>query len=142
MSDFSAFLAQNKVKQENVKFAVSKNFIGADGKPIEWELRPITADEDDAIRRAATRKVKVAGRSNAYTQEMDANSYLSKLTATSVVFPDLKNAELQNSYGVMGEEALLKAMLTGGEFINLSSKVSEINGFDTDVNDLVEEAKN
>ena len=142
MSDFSAFLAQNKVKQENVKFAVSKNFIGADGKPIEWELRPITADEDDAIRRAATRKVKVAGRSNAYTQEMDANTYLAKLTATSVVFPDLKNAELQNSYGVMGEEALLKAMLTGGEFINLSSKVSEINGFDTDVNDLVEEAKN
>lgn len=142
MSDFSAFLAQNKVKQENVKFAVSKSFIGSDGKPIEWELRPVTADEDEAIRRAATRKVKVAGRSNQYTSEMDANTYLAKLTATSVVFPDLKNAELQNSYKVMGEEALLKAMLTGGEFIALSGKVAEINGFDNDINEAVEEAKN
>ena len=142
MSDFSAFLAQNKVKQENVKFVVSKNFIGSNGKPIEWELRPVTADEDEAIRRAATKKVKVAGRSNAYTQEMDSNTYLAKLTAASVAYPDLNNAELQNSYKVMGAEALLKAMLTGGEFITLSSKVAEINGFDTDINEAVEEAKN
>lgn len=142
MSDFSAFLAQNKVKQENIKFAVSKSFIGADGKPIEWELRPVTADEDEAIRRAATKKTKVPGRSNQYTSEMDANTYLAKLTAASVVFPDLKNAELQNSYKVMGEDALLKAMLTGGEFIALSGKVAEINGFDNDINEVVEEAKN
>lgn len=142
MSDFSAFLAQNKVKQENIKFAVSKSFIGADDKPIEWELRPVTADEDEAIRRAATKKTKVPGRSNQYTSEMDANTYLAKLTAASVVYPDLKNAELQNSYKVMGEDALLKAMLTGGEFVTLSSKVAEINGFDTDINEAVEEAKN
>lgn len=142
MSDFSAFLAQNKVKQENIKFAVSKSFIGADGKPIEWELRAVTADEDEAIRRAATKKVKTPGRSNTYTSEMDANTYLSKLTACSVVYPDLKNAELQNSYKVMGEEALLKAMLTGGEFVTLSGKVAEINGFDNDLNEAVEEAKN
>lgn len=142
MSDFSAFLAQNKRKQENIKFAVSKNFIGADGNPIEWELRAVTADEDEAIRRASTKKVKVVGRNNSYTSEMDSNTYLAKLTTASVVFPDLTNAELQNSYGVMGEEKLLKAMLTGGEFITLSGKVAEINGFDTEVNDLVEEAKN
>ena len=142
MSDFSAFLAQNKVKSENIKFAVSKSFIGSDGKPIEWEIRAVTADEDEAIRRAATKKTKVPGRSNQYTSEMDANTYLAKLTATSVVYPDLKNAELQNSYKVMGEEALLKAMLTGGEFVTLSSKVAEINGFDVDINEAVEEAKN
>ena len=142
MSDFSAFLAQNKVKSENIKFAVSKSFIGADGKPIEWELRAVTADEDEAIRRAATKKTKVPGRSNQYTSEMDGNTYLSKLTAASVVYPDLRNAELQNSYKVMGEEALLKAMLTGGEFVTLSGKVAEINGFDTSIEDSIEEAKN
>lgn len=142
MSDFSAFLAQNKVKQENVKFVVSSKFIGSDGKPIEWVLRAVTAKEDETIRRAATKKVKVPGRNNQYTTEMDSNLYLSKLTAASVVYPDLNNAELQDSYKVMGAEQLLGEMLTGGEFITLSAKVAEINGFDTDINDAVEEAKN
>ena len=142
MSDFSAFFAQNKIKTENVKFAVSKNFVGKDGKPIEWELRALTADEDEEIRRASTRKVKTPGRSNTYTSELDSNTYLAKMTAMAVVYPDLKNAELQKSYGVMGEEKLLKAMLSAGEYVQLSGKIAEINGFDTDVNELVEEAKN
>ena len=41
MSDFSAFMAQNKIKRENVKFVASKGFVDKDGKPIEWELRQI-----------------------------------------------------------------------------------------------------
>jgi hypothetical protein len=64
------------------------------------------------------------------------------MSATAVVYPDLKNAELQKSYGVMGEERLLKAMLSAGEYVQLSGKIAEINGFDNDVNELVDEAKN
>lgn len=141
MSNFSAFLSQNKIKQDNIKYVVSKNFV-ENGKPIEWELRPLTAGEDEEIRRAATRKVKTAGRSNQYTSELDTNTYLAKMTAAAVVYPDLNDAELQNSYKVMGAENLLRAMLSAGEYVQLSSKVAELNGFDTDVNELVEEAKN
>ena len=142
MSDFSAFLAENKIKHDNIKFVVSKNFRDKNGNPIEWELRALTAGEDEDIRRSATRKVKAAGRSNAYTSELDTNTYLAKMTAAAVVYPNLNDAGLQNSYKVMGAENLLRAMLSAGEYVTLSGKVAEINGFDTDASELVEEAKN
>lgn len=141
MSNFSAFFAQNKLKPATVKFAVSESFVDSDGKPLEWELRVVTADEDEQIRRSSTRKVK-NGRSGAYTHELDGNTYLSKLTAASVVYPDLNDQELQDSYKVMGADALLKAMLNAGEYVRLSGKVAELNGFNESAEELIEEAKN
>lgn len=142
MSNFSAFFAQNKLKPETIKLAVSTNFVDENGKPLEWELRVLSASEDNQIRRASTHKVKSPGKSNVYTSELDTNLYLSKMTAASVVYPDLNNAELQNSYGVMGADTLLEKMLSAGEYITLSSKVAEINGFTNSMDELVEEAKN
>lgn len=141
MSNFSAFLAQNKIKSENIKFVVSKNFV-ENGKPIEWELRTLGADEDEALRRDSTHKVAVPGRKGVYNAELDSNKYLAKMVAASIVYPNLNDKELQDSYKVMGAEALLKAMLSAGEYITLSSKVAEINGFDTTQDELVDEAKN
>lgn len=142
MSDFSAFLAQNKLKHENIKYVASKDFVDKQGKPMEWELKRIDSDEDERLRKSCMRQIKVAGRTNQFRSEMDSNTYIAKLAATSIVFPDLNNKELQDSYGVMGAEALLKKMLAPGEYADLCTKVTEVNGFDSDINDLVEEAKN
>ncbi len=59
-----------------------------------------------------------------------------------VVYPDLKNAELQNAYDVMNAEDLLKEMLTMGEYMNLLRFVQEINGFHKTIEELLDEAKN
>ena len=42
----------------------------------------------------------------------------------------------------MGADALLKAMLTPGEYANYLNKVQEICGFDITLQDEVDEAKN
>ena len=140
MSDFTAFLAQNKIKQENVKYVASKNFVGKDGKPMEWELQVIDSETDESIRRSCMRQVKRNGRS--VSSELDTNSYIAKMCVASIVFPDLNNKELQDSYKVMGGEQLLKKMLSAGEYADLSAKVTDVNGFNTSTDDLVEEAKN
>lgn len=140
-ADFSAFLAQNKIKKENVKFVASKAFV-QDGKPLEWEIRALTSKEDDALRKQSTKQVKVMGKSGVYRTEMDAATYIGKLAATCTVFPDLNNKELQDSYGVMGADELLKAMLSPGEYAEYCNKVSEVNDFDVDNAELVKEAKN
>ena len=142
MADFSAFMAQNKLQRENVKFVASKNFVDKDGNPMEWEIKPITSAQDEALRKMCTRQVKVNGKANRQTLEMDSNAYLGKLAAACTVFPDLKNKELQDSYHVMGDDELLKTMLSAGEFAEYINKVSEINDFDVDLSDKVEEAKN
>ena len=54
----------------------------------------------------------------------------------------MKNAQLQDAYGVMGEAELLKEMLLSGEYTRLVLEVTKINGFDADLGKMVEEAKN
>ncbi|HGM1082309.1 TPA: phage portal protein [Clostridioides difficile] len=146
MSNLSAFLSQNAIKNENVMYVASDRFLDEEGKPVEWELRVLSSEEDEALRRNCTKRVKVIGNNGKptgqFTSEIDYNSYVAELCAASTVFPDLKDAELQNSYGVMGEAQLLKTMLTAGEYVNYTVKVNEVNGFDTTFEDKVEEAKN
>lgn len=141
MSNLSCFLAGNAEKRENKKIVVSNRFKDTNGKPVEWEIRSISAEEDDLIRKACTKKVPIVGKKNQFTQDFDANKYLAKLAGAAVVYPDLNNAELQNSYGVMGAEQLIIKMLYKDEFDFLTEQlVSEAET--NDVNELIEEAKN
>lgn len=142
MGDLSCFLAQNALKAENVKYVASRRFLDKAGKLVEWEIQAITSTEDEALRRECTKRLPVAGKKGQYTQETDYNLYLGKLAARCTVFPNLKDQELQDSYHVMGEDALLKSMLTAGEYANYLEKVQGVNGFDVPMDELVDEAKN
>ena len=142
MGNLSAFLSQNAVQDENIKYPASKRFLGADKKPMEWEICSITSDEDEAIRKACTRKVPIPGKRNQFTQETDYNKYLGKLAARCTVFPNLDNAELQDSYGVNGSDAVLKTMLKPGEYADYLAKIQEVNGFEITMEEMVDEAKN
>jgi hypothetical protein len=141
MSNLSAFLSQNAAQKENIKYVASKRFI-EDNKPVEWELQSITSEEDEGLRKSCTKKVQVPGKKGQYTQETDYNKYLGLLAVKCTVFPNLNAAELQDSYGVMGADTLLKTMLKPGEYQDLLKRVQEINGFDIGLDELVEEAKN
>lgn len=142
MSSLSCFLAQNAVAVENIKHIVSKRFVGTDKKPVRWELRCISSEEDEALKKSCTKRVQVPGRKGMYVPETDYTAYVGKLAAACTVFPDLNNKELQDSYQVMGSDVLLKKMLTPGEYSSYLAKVQEINGFDVSMDELVDEAKN
>lgn len=146
MGDLNAFLSQNAIKVENRKYVASERFIGEDGKPIEWELKAIDSDRDRQLRKDSTIRVPVLNKkgkaTGQYTSETDFNAYVLKLCVESILFPDLYNVELQNSYGVMGEKELLTTMLTPGEYTDLSEEIMDINGFDNSFEDKVEEVKN
>lgn len=138
----SGFLAENAVQVENIKFVASNRFLGADKKPIPWEIKTITGTEDEALRKSCAKRVPVPGKKNQYQKETDYDMYLGKLAVACTVFPDLNNKELQDSYKVMGAEALLKTMLTPGEYAEYISKVQEVCGFDTTLQEEVDTAKN
>lgn len=142
MSDFSAFFKRNKIKHENRKYVVSPDFVDADGKPIEWEIRRLTTAEDEALRKSCMRQVKVPGRSGVVKTETDTQLYILKLTVASIVYPNLNDKQLQDEWGVMGAENLLREMIAPGEYADLTTVVTEHNGFDISMNELVEEAKN
>ena len=84
----------------------------------------------------------VPGRKGQYQRETDYDLYTGKLAVACTVWPNLNDAALQDSYKVLGAEALLKAMLTNGEYANYVEKVQEVCGFTTTFQEEVDEAKN
>lgn len=143
MGTLSAFLAENALPVENIKFAASRRFLSPDKKkPMEWEIKAISSTEDEALRKACTKRVPVPGKKNQFQRELDADAYLGKLAVACTVFPNLNDKELQDSYKVMGGDALLKAMLTPGEYADYLTKIQEVCGFDETLQDEVDEVKN
>lgn len=137
----SAFFAENALPVEHVKYAASNRFLGEDGKPVEWEIKTITGTEDEALRKECAKRVPVPGRKNFTQRETDYDAYLGKLAVACTVFPNLHDKALQDSYHAMGAEAVLKAMLTPGEYIDYIQKVQEVCGFEN-FQEEVDEAKN
>jgi len=133
MSSLKAFL--NPVKVDNKEVIISNRF-QEEGKPVPFVIRPITQKENELLIKKFTKKDR---RGN---ETFDRTGYIHELTASAVVFPDLKNTELQKAYGVLGEAELLKAMLLVGEFAELSQAVQELSGLDVDINEEIEEVKN
>ena len=50
MSEFAVFMAGNATKDETVKYVASKRFANK-GKPVEWEIKAIDSDLDEALRK-------------------------------------------------------------------------------------------
>jgi hypothetical protein len=141
MSDFSVFMAGNVIKDETIKYVASDRF-KEKGKPVEWELKAIDSELDELIRKECTKRVPVPGKRGQYNMETDTDKYLGKMCVACTVYPDLNNAELQDSYGVKTPDALLKKMLKSGEYTEYKAKVMEINGYDMSMDELVDDAKN
>lgn len=135
----TAFLKGNTVEIENIKVVVSDRFT-ENGKPIEWELRNLKEDIVSEIRNKSY-IYNNGGRKK--EKEFDSMLFTYKLCAESVVYPDLKNDELQSSYGVKNPVDLLKVMLYAGEFTRLSNAVTEINeNLSENLQDNIDEVKN
>ena len=138
--DINMFLKQNVKLPESEKVTVTKRIADKDGNAAEWEIRAISNTQDDMLRKKHTKQVKRG--KGVYTPELDSAAYFKDVVINSLVFPDLENAELQNSWGVMGADVLLDCLLTPGEYNELLQNVQRVNGWDTSLPDLVDEVKN
>ncbi len=136
---FNEFMYQNVAKIENEKYVVSERFSDESGKPMEWEIRCLSrADEEDIMKSCYKFN---DNNSNNRGVKIDDILYTGKLTAESVVYPDLYNTELQNSYGVMTPDQLLKKMLTSREYFALQRKIHLLGSKRINLGEKVAEAK-
>lgn len=142
MSNFSKFMKANKIQKQNVMHPVTKSLVDENGSPLLWEIRPLTTRENESIREVCTIDVPVKGKPNMYRPKTDMNKYQTKLICAAIVSPDLNNKDLQDSYGVMTPEDLIKEMVDDpAEYTDLMMLVQQISGFKT-LQEEVDEAKN
>ena len=144
MTNLVAFFAHNKKQNDNIKRAISKKFVDEQGNPIEWEFAPITPERDAELKSDSTKRSMImqGKRKGQYNTDFDHFKYQRLLTVESIVFPNLNDKELQDSYGAMGADELLGKMLTIGEIANAAAAAQEANGYEAELEDMVEEVKN
>jgi hypothetical protein len=142
MSDTSRFLKKNKIVKQNIVFPATKSLCGEDGKPLDWEIKPITTKENERIQEQSMMEIPIPGKPNQYRQKINTSKYMTKLIAASVVYPDLYDAELQDSYGVKTPEELVQEMVDdSGEWNAFIQFINQFNGF-VPLQEEVDEAKN
>lgn len=136
MSEFQKFMKANKKALTTKEYAATNSLVDENGKPLMWTIRQLSACENDRLLEEATKIEKGSAK-------FDHKLYTNRLICACVVNPDLNDKELQDSYGVMGAEDLLKEMVDlSGEYAALAEFVQRFNGFKTSFSEMAEEAKN
>lgn len=107
MGGFESFFRDNAETKRTAFVYVSDRFKDDEGKVLEWEIHSISAAFDRSLRGI---------------EPKDSESYVGRLCAACVSFPNLNDTALQASYGVMGADRLLREMLLPGEYALLIKK--------------------
>ena len=143
MSNFSRFMKDNKIAKENTTFPATKSLVDEKGEPLQWVIKPLTTNENEKIRDDCMVDVPVVGKPNMFRPKLNTSKYIAKMLCACIVEPNLYDKDLQDSYGVMTPEELLKEMIDDpGEYQAFVSFIQDFNGFNTTLEDKVEEAKN
>lgn len=143
MSKFARFMKKNKILKANTTYAPTKSLLDENGEPVKFTIRPLSTREEGDIRDACTIDVPITGKPNMYRPRLNTTKYLAKTLCACIVDPDLHNKELQDSYGVMSPEELIKEMIDDpGEYQDFATFVQTYTGIDKSLEDEVEEAKN
>lgn len=143
MSNLKRFLKENKIKKENTTFAATKSILDEEGNPVLWLIKPLTTKENDNLRDDCMTEIPVKGKPNMFRPKLNTSKYIAKMICASVVEPSLYDKELQDSYGVMTPDDLLKEIIDDpGEYNDFAAFIQEFNGFNATLEEKVEEAKN
>lgn len=143
MGNLNVFFKKNKKVKENIKIAATQTLCDEKGNPLLWEIRPLTTKEDAAIRDSCMIEVPITGKPGQFRPKLNVNKYLALMTAACIIYPNLNDKELQDSYGVMGAEQLLLEMIDNpGEYDVFLQKIQAYQGFDQSFAEKVDEAKN
>lgn len=142
MSQFSNFFKENKTKREVVNYIATRSLVDENGEPLQWQIKPITARENDILRDECNDEIPVKGTPGLFRDKIDSSKYISKLLCACIIYPNLNNQELQDSYGVMKAEDLIKEIVDNiGEYNNFISFIQDLNGFSS-IDKDIEQAKN
>lgn len=139
--NFKAFMAENAVKYNEVEYVASERFVDENGEPIPWRLRILTEKESNKLRNMCRRKVTNAATKQT-TTETDIDKYNDLVVEKCVVYPNLNDAALQESYGAVGAAELARVMLLPGEYADLIMAIGQASGFEQGMADKIRRVKN
>lgn len=131
MSALQDFLLENQ--SDNITGEV---IISVRLSKMPFKIRAMTGKEFNEYQQAATKIHK--------GKRVDFNSALfrEKVIINHTLEPNFKEADFIQKAGCATPEQLLNKVLLAGEIAELSNQISMLSGFDVELEDMVDEAKN
>lgn len=140
MSTLQEFLNANPVDSLTDEVAISDRFRDADGSLLKFRIRSMTSAEFEEYRRRAT--TVAVGRQKARRVELDLHRFNCAMVINHTLDPNLRDAESIRAVGCTTPEEYLSRVLLPGEIVALAEEIQRLSGFDRNMDDLVDEAKN
>jgi hypothetical protein len=134
--DLQEFLNSHPVDNLTEEVVVSPRFKDGQGNLLKFTIKAMTSQEFDEIRRACM-QVKKGRR-----VEFDAQKFNLRVVINNTIVPNFKDAESIKRLGCHTPEEYVQKVLLAGEITTLAQKIQELSGFDVEMDELVEEAKN
>ncbi|MBN2980112.1 phage tail assembly chaperone [Cohnella algarum] len=134
-SSLQDFLNANPVDNLTEEVVVSPRFKDQDGNPLKFRIKAMTNKVFDDLRKRHTR---VKGRKS----EFDAGAFNLSVVIGHTLEPSFKDAASLQKLGCDTPEEYVERVLLAGEVTTLVNEIQKLSGFDIDMADLVEEAKN
>lgn len=138
--NLTAFLKSNVEIVNQVEY-VASNRIKAGDEPVAWKINVLQNKVIDKLRNRYTKMIK-DGKTGVTREKFDSQGFNDAMLLESIVFPNLDDMELQDSWGVNDPLELVKAMLTPGEYADLLNAVVEAQGFEVGMDEKVRAVKN
>ena len=140
MSKLSDFLKENMdISSKEVEVLVSPRFKDKDGNPLKFKIKPLTNTEFGDYQKRCT-KMNFNGRKRETT--FDSGVFNVMVVVNQCVDPNFKDSTFLKEIGVATPEQALNKVLLAGEIVELSNQITNISGFDVDINEKIDEAKN
>lgn len=133
MSRLSDFLMQKPVSEITKELVLNTR---PEIKEMPFKIKAMSADDFNEYQEKCTsydKKGKATFNSKKYNELVIVNHCIE---------PNFKDAEMLKKAGMTLPEQFIRKFLLAGEIVELSSQISSLSGFDTDINELKEEAKN
>ena len=138
--NLTAFLKNNVEIVNQVEY-VASNRIKAGDEPVAWKINVLQNKVIDKLRNRYTKMIK-DGKTGVTREKFDSQGFNDAMLLESIVFPNLDDMELQDSWCVNDPLELVKAMLTPGEYADLLNAVVEAQGFEVGMDEKVRAVKN
>ena len=102
----------------------------------KFKVKAMSADEH------AEYQARCKGKINKKGMDFDSSKSQLLICAGQTLEPNFNNAEFLKKAGCTTAVELLKKKLKAGEIAELSQEICRISGFETDINEDIQEAKN
>ena len=139
MSGLQQFLNNNFVDGLERDVVVSNRFKDENGQLMKFSVRAISSSEFSDLKRKHS---KVTYKDGKQVVDFDDKGFIESVVVEFTKDPNFKDAKSIEEAGVISPGDYINKVLLAGEVLELYRQITVLSGFDKNISELIEEAKN